>query len=84
MSGLLAARLPYLMIIYNLCQSLRPRRYFRRLLISDECWLTLGGHVYNRWLHYYLVSSLSNWHPKYKLPSVIQYCLVRDCIVIGR
>ena len=27
---------------------IRPRAWFRNLLVSDECWLTLGGHVFNR------------------------------------
>merc|ERR1711934_392521 len=26
----------------------QPRAWYRNLLISDECWLTLGGHVMNR------------------------------------
>ena len=26
----------------------RPRQWFNNLLVSDECWLTLGGHVFNR------------------------------------
>ena len=27
---------------------IRRRSYFKNLLVSDECWLTLGGHVFNR------------------------------------
>ena len=26
----------------------RQRNFFKNLIITDESWLTLGGHVYNR------------------------------------
>ena len=29
--------------------SFRPRGWYRNLLVSDEAWLTLGGHVMNRY-----------------------------------
>ena len=27
---------------------IRPDDWYRNLLVSDECWFTLNGHVYNR------------------------------------
>jgi len=28
--------------------AVRPRNFYRRLLVTDEAWCTLNGHVFNR------------------------------------
>lgn len=29
-------------------ETIRSKSWYKNLLVSDECWLTLGGHVYDR------------------------------------
>ena len=28
---------------------IRPRAWYRNMLVTEECWLTLGGHIMNRY-----------------------------------